>query len=73
METKYGINSKRKKIHVTLNEIRKNENIKGIIFSVDNRKDLINFLNIFNKKINFKLKLPQIINIDEKEIDPRKW
>tara|TARA_Y100000741_G_scaffold252516_1_gene194269 strand:+ start:152 stop:1015 length:864 start_codon:yes stop_codon:yes gene_type:complete len=73
LETKYGINSKRKKIYTTLNEIKKNENIKGIIFSVDNKKDLIDFLNIFKKKINFKLKLPQINNIDEKEIDPRKW
>ena len=73
LEDKYGIYNERKKIELTINEIKKNKYIDGIIFSNDNRRDLLEFLKIFRKKVDHKLKMPKLNNSLKKELDPRKW
>lgn len=72
LETKFGYDSKLKKIELTINEIKKNKIFDGIIFSVDSRRDLNEFLKLFKKRKK-KSMIPTFNKIRQKELDPRKW
>jgi len=71
-----GNNKSLKKIQLTVDKIKKNNNFDGIIFSGDDIKQINTFLKIANnKKLNIKLSsvLNYISDIDIRELDPRKW
>tara|TARA_B100001057_G_C22664311_1_gene877210 strand:- start:62 stop:928 length:867 start_codon:yes stop_codon:yes gene_type:complete len=72
LETKFGYYSKSKKIELTINEIKKNKFFDGIIFSVDSREDLDEFLKLYKKRKK-NLMTPVFNKIRQKELDPREW
>ena len=73
LETNYGYDTETKKIQLTIHEIKKNKLFDGIIFSVDSKKDLNQFVKIYKKKNNANLETPLLGVIRKKELDPRRW
>ena len=71
-----GKNNSLKKIQLTVDKIKKNNNFDGIIFSGDDINQINTFLKIANKK-KLNIKSSSVLNytsdIDIRELDPRKW
>ena len=59
-------------LYLSLNFIRKLK-VSGILFSCENKLQLLEILKCYKKKINYKLNYNQFRNRNLNLIDPRKW
>ena len=69
----HGYNSKTKKILLTINAIKQSNIFDGMIISCNFKKELRQFLDLYNKKNYFDLSFLDHLRIKFTDIDPRRW